>query len=63
MKNWLLGLFWHDHWVVYDQFLLLYIIYAIFNLDDYVLGTVVKKSKLEKLVISIYCTLEKIGLI
>ena len=49
-KNWLLGLFWHDHWVIYDQFLLLYIIYAIFNLDDYVLSTVVTKSKLEALV-------------
>ena len=49
VKNWLLDLFWHDHWVVYDQFLLLYIIYAIFNLDDYVLSTVVTKSKLEAL--------------
>ena len=49
-KNWLLGLFWHDHWVIYDQFLLLYIIYATFKLDDYVLSTVVTKSKLEALV-------------
>ena len=36
--------------VVYDQLLLLYIIFAIFNLDDYVLSTVVTKSKLEALV-------------
>ena len=34
-------------WVIYDKFMLLYIIYATFKLDDYVLSTVVTKSKLE----------------